>query len=695
MASKPQSGDGQKNRLLQAALYYARKLNWPDFPLKEGGKEPLTAHGHKDATTDEKQIGACWKKNPHANIGVPTGIHFWVLDVDPRHGGDESLQALIYKHGAMPGTLQQITGGGGRHYCFKIPESLTIGCGNIGPGLDIKGAGGYIVVAPSIHPDTGKEYVWDGAEPVHKQPILDAPPWLIDAIRTAQNGHAYLPISEHIPWGQGHDTLKQFGINMFRATNCPRDLLVAALWKANQEYCDPRSRDDTPKKMEALADWIISHIKPWDKQKAKPPSNQPRDEDASPPPEQKETGPGPRAESMSLPDVHQVFKKWLHLPDPGVVTVTVSAIAANRIEGDPVWPLLIGPPASGKTEILDSLLGLPNMHPAGTLSEAALLSGSPNREKAADASGGLLRAIGKFGFIVCKDFTSVLSMSREVRTPLLAALREVYDGHWVRHIGTDGGRTLPWSGKAVLIGGCTPIIDQYHAVTAAMGERFVFCRLPDIKPQVQARQALLHVGKEVVMRRELREAVQGLFAGFDPIEFALDDDASVRLSALATLVARSRSAVERDGYHREVELIPGSELPARLVLSLARLFHGMQMLGASKDECWRLVTKVALDCIPDVRRRVFQFLQARDVASTTTDIALNINYPTNTARRALEDLAAHGVVNRYSKGKGNPDEWELSLFSCELVKTAGIPDVTVPEKSEGVKEWAFSEMSGG
>jgi hypothetical protein len=346
------------------------------------------------------------------------------------------------------------------------------------------------------------------------------------------------------------------------------------------------------------------------------------------------------------------------------------------------------------------------MHPAGVLTEAALLSGSPNREKAADASGGLLRAIGKFGFIVCKDFTSVLSMSREVRTPLLAALREVYDGHWTRHVGTDGGRTLEWTGKAVLIGGCTPIIDQHHAVMSAMGERFVLCRLPDVDPQVQARQALGHVGREDEMRRDLRNAMKGLFAGFAPTPFALDDAASVRLSALATLVARCRSAVERDGFRREVELIPASELPARLVLSLARLFHGMQTLGAAPDECRRLATKVALDCIPDVRRRVFQFLQPLDTASSTTAIGVGINYPTITARRALEDLAAHGVVTRHSKGQGRPDEWELSLFSCELVRAAGIPEVTVSEKSGGQAgtgsdvpedegEGAVSQMSGG
>jgi hypothetical protein len=144
--------------------------------------------------------------------------------------------------------------------------------------------------------------------------------------------------------------------------------------------------------------------------------------------------------------------------------------------------------------------------------------------------------------------------------------------------------------------------------------------------------------------------------------------------------------VERDSWKREVELIPGSELPARLVLSLARLFHGMEMLGAPPDECWRLVTKVALDSIPDIRRRVFQYLQPLDTPAATKAIAVAIHYPTSTCRRACEDLEAHGVLTRHDQGQGKADEWELSLFSCKLASTARIPTVTVPEKSEGYSE---------
>src|SRR5207249_2972241 len=132
------------------------------------------------------------------------------------------------------------------------------------------------------------------------------------------------------------------------------------------------------------------------------------------------------------------------------------------------------------------------VHSAATLTEAALLSGTPKKEKAAGASGGLLRTIDDFGILMCKDFGSVLSMPKETRGSVLAALREVYDGEWTRYVGADGGRLLHWKGKVGLVAGVTPTIDRQTAVMGAMGERLVLFRLPVVDAQEQGRKALKH-----------------------------------------------------------------------------------------------------------------------------------------------------------------------------------------------------------
>jgi hypothetical protein len=343
------------------------------------------------------------------------------------------------------------------------------------------------------------------------------------------------------------------------------------------------------------------------------------------------------------------------------------------MRGDPVWLLVVGATGSGKTELVDSLLDLPRMFSVGTLTEAALLSGSPKREKAADASGGLLRKIGSFGFLVMKDFTTVLSMSGEIRAPLLAALREIHDGHWSRNVGVDGGRSLEWRGKCVLIGGCTPTIDQHHGLMATMGERFLFSRMLPMKEELQADRAMQHVSHEDEMRKALRNAVNGLFSSVRHDTGEFDEAARTRMAALATFVARARSGVERDRHYREIELIPASEMPGRLARSLRCLFHGLQNIGVPDEECWNLASSVGLDCIPDVRRKALKYLFANSEKPLETgDIAEGLAYPTSTARRVLEDLTGHSLVRRLTQSRGNAHVWEITHFSIELLDRAKV-----------------------
>jgi hypothetical protein len=134
----------------------------PVFPCKLD-KKPYTANGFKAATVDPEKINAWWSKKPDASIGIPTGkASGWiVLDVDPKAGGDASLTALIERIGGLPDTLTARTGSGGTHFFFEQPLDLEIrnSASKIGVGLDIRGEGGYVIVAPSPHPSGGR-YEW-------------------------------------------------------------------------------------------------------------------------------------------------------------------------------------------------------------------------------------------------------------------------------------------------------------------------------------------------------------------------------------------------------------------------------------------------------------------------------------------------------------------------------------------------------
>lgn len=190
--------------MLDAALEAAACLGWPVFPLhypsfpadggpvrcscgdaacKNIGKHPITANGFKDATLDHEQIRAWWTRHPNANIGVPTGAAsgMVVWDEDPRHGGDASVAGLEVKHARLPGTVTQRTGGGGRHRCFAHPGGTVKNRTGVLPGIDIRGDGGYIVVAPSLHA-SGERYLFEPGNGPGEVSLADMPVWLREMI---------------------------------------------------------------------------------------------------------------------------------------------------------------------------------------------------------------------------------------------------------------------------------------------------------------------------------------------------------------------------------------------------------------------------------------------------------------------------------------------------------------------------------
>lgn len=113
----------------------------------------LVANGLRAASKDPAVVDR-WFRNTALNIGIVTGAisGIVVLDIDPRHGGDETLIAIERQHGPLPKTWRFLTGGGGEHILFRHPGvRVPNSAGKIGAGIDVRGDGGYIVAPPSRH----------------------------------------------------------------------------------------------------------------------------------------------------------------------------------------------------------------------------------------------------------------------------------------------------------------------------------------------------------------------------------------------------------------------------------------------------------------------------------------------------------------------------------------------------------------
>jgi bifunctional DNA primase/polymerase-like protein/DnaB helicase-like protein/primase-like protein len=229
------------NDTVDFAVAYS-KLGWQSFQCKPRDKTPL--HKWADvATLEENMLLGWWEVNPAANIGIACGKRsgIIVLDVDADHGGYESLTVLQDTYGRLPETPVSRTGSGGEHIIFQHPGiEIRNSAGKLGPGLDIRGDGGYIVAPPSIHPN-GQRYEW--VVRPSAVPLAPMPEWLIELLQERQAAApSPAPVDGMIVAGGRNDALFRLASSM-RNKGLDEDAIFAALQIYNRKHCAPPLND--------------------------------------------------------------------------------------------------------------------------------------------------------------------------------------------------------------------------------------------------------------------------------------------------------------------------------------------------------------------------------------------------------------------------------------------------------------------
>jgi hypothetical protein len=205
------------------------------------GKHPRTLNGYLDGTTNTLQIEKWWGKWLISNIGMVTGkaSGVIVLDIDPRHGGDETLNALEEEYGKLPQTKVVITGGGGQHIYFAYPGSNG-GCKtNLFPGIDVRGDGGYVLAPPSLH-ISGRQYEWEVSS--FESTLATIPKWLFSHLGNNTNRREHikrnLALNQDVPEGCRNVTITS--LSGYLISKGISDKVALQLCNAvNQTRCRP------------------------------------------------------------------------------------------------------------------------------------------------------------------------------------------------------------------------------------------------------------------------------------------------------------------------------------------------------------------------------------------------------------------------------------------------------------------------
>ena len=650
-------------------------------PIPVNGKIPPLKEWEKKTETNDTEIGLWSKLYPQAtNTGILTA-RVPAIDIDimfePAAKAIEELARERFEERGY--FLVRIGKAPKRAVLFrtdtpfkKLTLALVAPDGDTRQKIEVLGDGQQVVVH-GIHPETEKPYCWHGGEPweipVEELPYISediAREFLTDAAKvleefgytvpktgkggddgpaTSTGGKDWRELVDGILAGQErHDSIRDLAAKLIvagmgdrAAINLMRSIVGASTGPRDRDW--QKRYDDIPR---AVRTACKKYVEPDEDETPKANGPTPAAGGAGgsppvvpPPPISPGVGPspaagasGPSPATAGIEAVHETFKRWLGKDyDTDVLNAALATAAAELLTGDPLWLLVVSGPGNAKTETVQALSGAGALVTSTIASEGALLSATPRQSRARQATGGLLRKIGDRGILVIKDVTSILSADRNVRAGVLSALREVHDGFWERNVGTDGGRTLTWRGRIVVVGAVTTAWDVAHSVISALGDRFVLIRADSsgVGRVPSALQAIGNIGKEIAMRKELAQAVGDLIGGINTDEYQFNKDELDRLVKAANVVTMARTAVERD-YRGEVVDGHAPEMPTRFGKQLAQMVRGAVAIGIPAKEAMKLAIRCARDSMPPLQREILLDVAANP-DTKLPDLCKRLNRP--------------------------------------------------------------------
>ncbi len=281
------------DRPFVAAVHYLRQLGWSVVPLYAPGPDGRCQCGSAHAE-DPRAVGRhprCrWKpfqeRRPtftelserwpkrrlgpncrtylDANVGVVTGpvSELAVLDVDPRNGGDESLRDLENLFGPLPETVRALTPSGGSHLYFRLPDGLELRSCVLGPGLELKALGSYVVAPPSFHP-SGRRYQWEIGHAPWEHPLAEIPAWVVRLALerrgngAGQNERAYRRLfsGRPVPQGQRHVAICSF-VGLMARQGLDEDAAFALARAARDYLAEAGDHPVSDDELRAMVDYV-------------------------------------------------------------------------------------------------------------------------------------------------------------------------------------------------------------------------------------------------------------------------------------------------------------------------------------------------------------------------------------------------------------------------------------------------------
>lgn len=321
----------------------------------------------------------------------------------------------------------------------------------------------------------------------------------------------------------------------------------------------------------------------------------------------------------------------------------------------PNWVMIVAPPSSGKSQLLDLLKQIPNLHFLSNITPKFLFSGYEN------AKGGYIpREVKGSGVLVFQDFTTIMSLSSRERSVIFNQLRMIFDGQASLGTGITTKKVKHWQGRVAIITTVTESIEKIKEKLTDLGERFLYF---NFNPTVKDNFLETNLDNKEKRIKSIQEKIRRLYftSQKDLSKVELPAELKKHMFNCAGMIGWGRTSVDRNGYKRDIEFVHQREKPYRTYELLKNVTLSIIAINRDTERTKKVISQITASSIPKIRMQIIVRVLRSKKQVDLQILCKHIKVSTTKVRRTVEDLVVLDILKVEKIGKGNTQHFLYSF----------------------------------
>jgi len=352
-----------------------------------------------------------------------------------------------------------------------------------------------------------------------------------------------------------------------------------------------------------------------------------------------------------LSDVHKICDKWFYMPDRGQIELVLASYLLGKEPNmkTPVWLLLVDQSGEAKTELLRTLVGLPDVLKIHNITKNWLASGNPMGD---DLISRVIK--GQPLILLVMDLAALMSKRSDDKNEIWAQFRDIFDGHWGKNTGLKS-KSIEGA-QITLLGAATTRFRSQYIINQQLGSRELLytqksncinlsSENKNEELTKKMNKASSNVEKLKQMRAELSEVVQNFLKDVvvKPLEINEITNPEINhfLNEQCLKLRILRAVVEKDNYSGDPNGEISAETPTRVKQQLARLYYGLKSLEPNypDERAMKIIERIVESSGNQLRANIMNvFEESPNEWFRIKDIELIVKRGNKTVRTELNSL---------------------------------------------------------